>query len=563
MYDRAPRVTHMTLSNTTSEIGPGSYNISRSHSCKRDSYAPFLSLCSRDSVFLRSGSDLFPGPGQYNSDITRSHILGGKSLQNRSKRFEDAVSDVPGPGAYDVSHNVSHEEKIMKNPEKSLKGVSKGVKLHLSPDAPSIPSPGQAYGYEEDAQGVLLRFNPPIKDQTLGPAFYSPVTEEFSSSKKYKGVHFSRMTGRKEQTRDADGPGPGQYDLQDDHTAHYENVNLRQEQRGRPELILPRYHELITLQEEKKGVPGPGQYHIKSQFEDHNLHRGPASNPPFLSQAQRFSSSKDEAPPVGAYDDPRCALELLKKSSGVNKSPFGATAVRFLPENQMKSTPGPGAYNVCDYSLSQESLKKSKVKGARKGAFGCVAPRQLFHPSKAGIHGPGPAQYNVMTKEELYKKRSTAAFKSTTNRLMGSLYAKDTPPPGSYNVCESFEKIHCSHRYSRPQNEIAKKRQSSFLSAAPRDPEFLRCDPQIPGPGHYSPDVKSGPKLALIGSKEDRFKCLKDITPGPGAYELSPVIKDTVLKGTFNVTLLNPLTSSTRSLPSQRSQKKTTAHSSA
>lgn len=37
-----------------------------------------------------------------------------------------------------------------------------------------------------------------------------------------------------------------------DHTALYENVNLRREQRGRPELILPRYHELIAQQEEKK-----------------------------------------------------------------------------------------------------------------------------------------------------------------------------------------------------------------------------------------------------------------------------------------------------------------------
>lgn len=49
---------------------------------------------------------------------------------------------------------------------------------------------------------------------------------------------------------------------------------------------------------------------------------------------------KDEAPPVGAYDDPRCALDVLKKTSGINKSPFGLTAVRFLPENKMNATPG-------------------------------------------------------------------------------------------------------------------------------------------------------------------------------------------------------------------------------
>lgn len=30
------------------------------------------------------------------------NIHGGRSLQNRSKRFEEVVSQVPGPGAYDV-----------------------------------------------------------------------------------------------------------------------------------------------------------------------------------------------------------------------------------------------------------------------------------------------------------------------------------------------------------------------------------------------------------------------------------------------------------------------------
>lgn len=45
-------------------------------------------------------------------------------------------------------------------------------------------------------------------------------------------------------------------------------------------------------------------------------------------------------PPVGLYNNPRCALELLKRTTAVKKSPFGITAVRFTPNHKKCSTPG-------------------------------------------------------------------------------------------------------------------------------------------------------------------------------------------------------------------------------
>lgn len=49
---------------------------------------------------------------------------------------------------------------------------------------------------------------------------------------------------------------------------------------------------------------------------------------------------KEVSPPVGVYNDPRCALELLKKTTGVKKSAFGISAVRFTHHHKKGSTPG-------------------------------------------------------------------------------------------------------------------------------------------------------------------------------------------------------------------------------
>ena len=54
------------------------------------------------------------------------------------------------------------------------------IKFHRKPEAPSIPSQGLAYGYEECEDGSLKKQDPPKKDNSIGPAFYNPAYVSFT-----------------------------------------------------------------------------------------------------------------------------------------------------------------------------------------------------------------------------------------------------------------------------------------------------------------------------------------------------------------------------------------------
>ncbi|XP_008590252.1 PREDICTED: sperm-tail PG-rich repeat-containing protein 2, partial [Galeopterus variegatus] len=166
-------------------------------------YAPFLSLTARESAFTVASSTekAFPGPGHY---------------------------------------NVSEAQKISTAPVATRNF-----------DVPSIPSYGQSYGYHINEDGSIIKHFPPASDPTIGPAYYKPQFDVSNATLKYKGIHFGNSLGRQELPKKS-GPGPGQYDIEQEKRLHYENINIKKDQQQNYCSFIPRFYDIIILQEEKK-----------------------------------------------------------------------------------------------------------------------------------------------------------------------------------------------------------------------------------------------------------------------------------------------------------------------
>ena len=347
MYDRATRVLTNPATGTSIDVGPGSYNadIGGFNSKRKvDGYAPFCSMSLRTTFLTAKKSDLSnPGPGSFEPKIY-DHVKGASTLANKAQRFPECFGETPGPGCYNLS-KASDWVKSKRIKERNPMQPSHSQRMAAPP---SIPSPGKSYGYEEGGDGSLRKQATPDKDKTLGPAFYRVRDEETAAVKKYKGIHFGKM--KSQRTREAKGediPAPGCYDPYVPTWNKKGDFTIAGEKNPESKAAiskLPRYHEIVTILENKKAVPGPGHYEIRSQFEKHaQISNDASSRPSFGSQAKRFSESNEQTPTPASYNDPRHALEICNRISGLKSSPFGQTATRFTKEHHVRRTPGPGA----------------------------------------------------------------------------------------------------------------------------------------------------------------------------------------------------------------------------
>ncbi|XP_057649757.1 sperm-tail PG-rich repeat-containing protein 2 [Chionomys nivalis] len=538
MYDRAPRWLRLAQGGSTEEhVGPGSYQVPFPKPPATGGYAPFLSLSSRKTadVFASDTGKAAPGPADYSVSQAQYKIKGGRSLQNREKRFKKLTSDGPGPASYVRPYPGTLCTR-------SRQKFSRTPAVFRSIDVPSIPSPGKSHGYHLNDDDSIRKRTPPAGDDTIGPAYYKPQFDYPKSTLKYKGVHFGNATGRQELLKHS-GPGPGQYDIIQKRRVRYENINIKKEQQENECIFSPRLYEQIMLQEEKKGVPGPGKYEIKSQFEKTQsitANVNDASSA-FLSESERFASIKSSTPAPGTYNETRTAFKCLKKRSG-HKSPFGQSAARFIEDSTAQEMPGPGSYDIASNTVIAK-VQNTCLKKPQKTAFGSTVPRTLITDQKEVSSGPAPCDYQVggILDELPNLINENAALLSRTERIP---VVPDTmmPAPGSYDVQKSYDMSQVKHNYMPPRSSVAQKKHSSFLSATPR------CLGKIddgPGPATYNPVLMKSSAIISFCKGPKRFGHFpQEFSPGPTTYELSPFLRHSVLKRTYNVTL--PYSSSKR-----------------
>uniref|UniRef100_A0A3Q1M9X7 Sperm tail PG-rich repeat containing 2 n=1 Tax=Bos taurus TaxID=9913 RepID=A0A3Q1M9X7_BOVIN len=441
--------------------------------------------------------------------LTRSsrqqcNIKGGQSLQNREKRFKKFISDGPGPASYDRSYPGTLavvNRKTLEAKERLQSKMSRALTVSRSVYVPSIPF-GRSYGYDINEDDSIVKHLPPAGDSTLGPAYYKPQIDFSNATLKYKGIHFGNSLGRL-QLPITSGPGPGKYDITQKKSPRYENVNIKKDQQQNSCSNLRRLYEVKILKEEK----------------------------------ERFVSMKSITPAPGTYNESRTAFKPLKKTLGLKNTSFGQSAARFTQDSRTEKMPGPGFYNIQNNTFI-DNFSNTYWKKPKKSAFGSSVPRTLFLVQKEDYTTPGPADYKVpeISDELPNLTNRYAAFLSRTERTT-KVSDMGVPAPGAYDVQKSYEMSQIQHKYMPPRTFVARIKHASFLSTTPR------CLDKVddgPGPTTYNPVFKKSCFIPSFVKASKRFKDSKEITPGPATYELSPFLRHSVLKRTFNVTLPNP-----------------------
>lgn len=396
---------------------------------------------------------------------------------------------------------------------------------------PSIPVGQNIYGYKENPKTGDMEPRKPPNPSSL---YSDPPSHLFSfveQAKHQKKGHAFAKGSKRLVFKSLEGPGPNAYNPPTIYGIGKSSAVITM-------APCKRITDEIITFSTKQGVPGPGAYQIKAPIS------AKLSEP---RNRIRFGAGKGtcylnpdlmKIPGPGAYFPEN---SLLEKPQSKKPKPFGSTTKRFQDTDYVVSQPSVGSYEVDEIDSIYQKVKKrsSAHLGQVRTVFGSVADRfQVQKVSKI----PGPGAYDVQSSANPLNSAGklvffagaepmnvhAPVFGSQTNRFQDKI--EDVPPPGAYNVSESFQKL----------NIHTTGRAGDGLLSSQSKREIFKVKERVPGPGEYEVskgDAKDRRKnVGAFLSTETRFNDKYERLPGPGAYLDDNGTSSSLIKKTFNTT---------------------------
>nr|XP_022901360.1 sperm-tail PG-rich repeat-containing protein 2-like [Onthophagus taurus] len=500
MYNLEKRKFMQKVGETPDNVGPSTYFFD-SYKTFKQNLAPFLSDTERSK---QKKSDLCDS--YYNIVVPR-HIKGGSSLRNRAKRGENFFDLGPGPSDYDPKLLKRQPAPDPRPPCRGRLYLCTPPKAELT--VPSIPTKIDENGYYIDDNGVVVKNPPDEHDTTLGPAYYDVKKSEFFGEY-YRGCAWSRRYSRRDTVFDNGLPGPGSYNIPYK-IGVFNERDERVREMARLFSYVPRYLDAIEMRVIKEGQPGPGSYNV--DISCINQKKSMSIIPqPFVSGSKRWKDIVSDTPAPGTYD-----IGSMKKRVRSSKTPFGVDAPRFV--EKVTQSPCAADYNITQGTIQDKIAKKRQYFGIVQVPFNNSAERKMGFASHDSYDMPSAADYDVQPHPKFPEEASGCNFRSTSRRFK-QLESSYDAGPASYNITNSYNKIHKKSSYN--------VKNVPFLTTGEKCPGVKSVSKLGPADYNKQGDMYGhGKSFGTAMRFREKFEDL----PGPGAYTVSPVYGSAIYKG--------------------------------
>ena len=508
---RAIRQTGVFKTATPQEVGPGSYDFALTGQTEQiRGRAPFSTTAERK---LTAGQSDYvtPGPGSYieQSRPNQSAAASSNTFVNRVQRFGPSAIEkeaVPGPGSYNRDVNWIKEgsgQRTNTGPGPAAESI---VVWFRNPSAPSIPTHGQSFGYEQGGDGRLVRQSAPpggftgAPNDSAGPGDYeNPVSALSSRTTSWAMSNVDRQFVKETKT-----PGPGHYAKPINTMGDTSLDDEDEAPQGLSSFTSKVSRGLADGNKTKKKnlTPGPGAYNPPSMFNSQQVPEnlqffGSTSRRGFEIEPSQYAAPGNwRTPGPGSYEEKRVSFKKggstgkLARAGAAGVAPFDTLQPRF--RSSESSAPGPGEYEDAEAKSMVTGLARKTR--ARNGVFGTTNNRffgsQMHAEITATGRNPGPGQYDIAadgttgagSKATGRRRRPKqgSVFTSGTRRFTSSA-PSSSPAPGAYDVVPKWPGEE-AHRLTLLERDV-------FISNAERFSSKQAASGVNPGPGTYEADV--------------------------------------------------------------------------